>query len=169
MRKTQVMILAFGLLLAACSDGGLRSLSSDDDGPDEFSIVPSKPLEEPSSYAALPVPTPGGSNRTDLDPSGDAVAALGGSRKALTSTKIPSSDTALVNYTGRKGRSQGIRATLYAEDADFRKRRGRFTSIRIAKTDQYNKVYKNYHLDAYAEQQRWRKGGAVTPAAPPGG
>ena len=28
--------------------------------PDEFTVLPSKPLEAPEDYAALPTPTPGG-------------------------------------------------------------------------------------------------------------
>ncbi|WP_127113866.1 DUF3035 domain-containing protein [Shimia sediminis] len=169
MRKTHVMLVMIGLLLAACSDDdGIRRLSSNGDGPDEFRIVPSKPLEAPTDYASLPTPTPGGKNRTDLDPAGDAVVALGGSRKAANSTTIPSGDSGLVNYTGRKGRSADIRPTLYAEDAKMRKGRGRFSNFRIVKTDVYNEVYKKYHLDAFQEQERWRQGGATTPAAPPG-
>lgn len=169
MRKTHVLIgLMVGTLLAACSDQGIRHLSSNGDGPDEFRIVPSKPLEAPANYSSLPAPTPGGTNRTDLDPSGDAVVALGGSRKAANSTTIPSGDSRLVNHTGRQGRSADIRATLYAEDEKFRKGRGRFSNIRIVKTDVYNDVYKKYHLDARNEQERWRSGGAQTPAAPPG-
>lgn len=169
MRKTHVMIIIMGLLLAACSnDKGIRRLSSSGDGPDEFRVLPSKPLEAPKDYAALPTPTLGGKNRTDLDPAGDAIVALGGSRAAANSTRIPSSDSGLVNYSGRTGRSQDIRETLAAEDAEFRKGRGRFSNIRIVKTDIYNEVYKKYHLEQYQEQERWRQGGAATPAAPPG-
>ena len=170
MRKTHVMIVVvMGMLLAACSnDQGIRRLSSEGDGPDEFRVVPSKPLEAPANYSSLPTPTPGGTNRTDLDPTGDAIVALGGSRKAASSTNIPSGDAGLVNYTGRNGRSADIRQTLYAEDEKFRKGRGRFSNIRIVKTDVYNEVYKKYHLDARQEQERWRQGGAQTPAAPPG-
>ncbi|WP_299355590.1 DUF3035 domain-containing protein [uncultured Shimia sp.] len=169
MRMTRVMIIGLGLLLAACSkDDGVRHLSSAGDGPDEFRILPSKSLEAPSSYDALPAPTPGAANRTDLDPKGDAVVALGGSRNAVNSTTIPSGDSGLVNYSGRKGRTQDIRTTLAVEDEAYRKKRGRFTNIRIVRTDQYNEVYKREHLNQYEEQERWRRGGAATPAAPPG-
>ena len=58
MRKTHVLIgLMVGTLLAACSDQGIRHLSSNGDGPDEFRIVPSKPLEAPANYSSLPAPT----------------------------------------------------------------------------------------------------------------
>lgn len=169
MRVSRALILGVGLLLAACSgDKGIRQLSSNGDGPDEFRILPSKPLTQPKDYKTLPTPTPGGANITDLDPKGDAVAALGGSRKSLNRTSIPSGDAGLVNYSARLGRSSDIRSTVAAEDAEFRKKRGRFTNIRIVKEDRYNEVYKKYHLEQFAEQDRWRRGGAVTPAAPPG-
>lgn len=168
MRASRALIIGLSLLLAACSgDKGVRHLSSNGDGPDEFRILPAKPLSEPPNYSYLPPPTPGQSNITDLDPVGDAVAALGGSRKATKKTTIPGGDSSLVNYSGRLGRTQDIRTTLAAEDADFRKRRGRFTNIRISKQDRYNEIYEKHHLDQYAEQSRWRRAGITTPAAPP--
>ncbi|SHI44678.1 Beta-barrel assembly machine subunit BamF [Shimia gijangensis] len=168
MRVSRALILGFGLLLAACSgDDGIRQLSSNGEGPDEFRILPAKPLSVPKDFNALPTPTPGGANSTDVDPVGDAVVALGGSRKAANSTSIPGGDAGLVNYSGRLGRAENIRATVAADDAEFRKKRGRFTNIRIVKEDRYNEVYKKQHLNQYAEQDRWRRGGATTPAAPP--
>lgn len=168
MPVSRALILCVGLLLAACSnDKGIRQLSSNGDGPDEFKILPAKPLSIPKDQNALPPPTPGGANATDLDPVGDAVVALGGSRKAARSTSIPSGDAGLVNYSGRLGRAENIRGTVAAEDAEFRRKRGRFTNIRIVKEDRYNEVYKQQHLDQYNEQYRWRNGGAATPAAPP--
>ncbi len=168
MRLSRALILGVGLLLAACSsDKGIRQLSSNGDGPDEFRILPNKPLEAPPSYTALPTPTPGAENRTDLDPIGDAVVALGGSRKATHTSSIPSRDSSLVNYTGRQGRAQDIRTSLATEDAQFRKSRGRFTNIRLTKSDRYNEVYKRHHLNQYAELYRWRRAGVATPTAPP--
>lgn len=168
MRITRLLMVGLVMALAACSnDDGIRILSSNGDGPDEFRILPSKPLSAPKSYDALPEPTPGGKNLTDLDPKGDAVAALGGRRSAVEGDSIARSDTALVNYAGRKGRSANIRGTLAAEDEEFRGKRGRLTNIRIVKQDRYNQVYDRYQLDQYQEQNRWRRGGATTPAAPP--
>jgi len=167
MRVSRAIILGVSLLLAACSGKeGIRHLSSNGDGPDEFRILPSKPLETPQNYSALPTPTPGGSNITALDPKGDAVAALGGSRKAVHSTTISKSDAALVNYSGRTGRSADIRQTVAAEDAEFRRTKGRFSNFKIVKEDRYNEIYEGQHLNAPREQARWRAGGAKTPAAP---
>jgi hypothetical protein len=46
----------------------LMNVRSATSGPDEFGIIPPKPLEMPEDLAALPEPTPGGANRTDRDP-----------------------------------------------------------------------------------------------------
>ncbi|WP_372884113.1 DUF3035 domain-containing protein [Shimia sp.] len=168
MRLSRALILGASLLLAACSnDKGVRHLSSNGDGPDEFRILPNKPLEAPPNYTSLPAPTPGEGNRTDLDPLGDAVVALGGSRSAKHATAIPGRDSSLVNYASRQGLSPDIRASLASDDEAFRQSRGRFTNIRLVKQDRYNEVYKRYHLDQYRELYRWRGAGVATPTAPP--
>ncbi|MBR9843327.1 MAG: DUF3035 domain-containing protein [Rhodobacteraceae bacterium] len=168
MRITRVLMIGLVMALAACSsDDGIRILSSNGEGPDEFRILPTKPLSAPANYSALPEPTPGGKNLTDRDPKGDAVVALGGKRSAVHGEGIARSDSALVSYTGRKGRSENIRGTLASEDEEYRKRRGRFSNIKIVKQDRYNEVYDKYQLDQYQEHYRWRRGGATTPAAPP--
>ncbi|MEP2532264.1 DUF3035 domain-containing protein [Shimia sp.] len=167
---SRILIVGLGLALAACSsDKGVRQLSSTGDGPDEFLVMPGKPLTQPENYAALPPPTPGQGNITDLDPMGDAVVALGGSRTARNNKQtIGKSDGALVSYTSRNGRAADIRQTVLAEDDAFRKRRGRFTNFRIGKQDRYNEVYNRQQLNSYDEWWRWRSSGARTPAAPPG-
>ncbi|MEM6897402.1 MAG: DUF3035 domain-containing protein, partial [Pseudomonadota bacterium] len=35
------------------------------EGPDEFGVVPTRPLEQPANYSDLPEPTPGSINRAD--------------------------------------------------------------------------------------------------------
>ena len=60
-------------LLAACENQGLRQITSRGDGPDEFIVVPAKPLEQPESFSALPQPTTGGFNRADQRPLADVV------------------------------------------------------------------------------------------------
>lgn len=154
-------------MLSACSNTGLRQLQKPGDGPDEFIIVPSKPLQAPTDYTSLPTPTPGGSNITDQQPLQDATAALGGRRALDASGPIPARDSALVNQASRFGRDASIRATLAAEDEDFRKRRGRFTQIRISRVDRYNQVYQRESLNARAEWNRWRRAGAQVPSSPP--
>ncbi|MEC8194911.1 MAG: DUF3035 domain-containing protein [Pseudomonadota bacterium] len=157
------------LSLAACTSGKtLHSNAPTGDGPDEFSVMPAKELTQPTDYVALPPPTPGGVNRTDQDPLGDAVAALGGSAAARSpyNTGIPASDGALVNYSSRLGREANIRSTVWDEDEEFRRKRGRFTSIRISKKGLYEDVYKRQALDYRSEWWKWKRAGARTPAAP---
>ena len=170
MVKSRAVILMMCLALAACSsDKGIRHLTNDGEGPDEFKILPAKPLSAPKNYKDLPAPAPGGKNLTAADPLGDAVAALGGRASAVVAVpgQIGAGDQGLVSHTNRYGANGTIRAVLAEEDADLRRRRGRFTNIRLVKTDRYNDVYKKHQLDAYAELARWRKAGAKTPAVPP--
>ena len=75
-----VIAVAAMVTLAACGgdrDPQLMNLRAGQ-GPDEFAIVPPKPLEMPENLSELPDPTPGGFNRTDQNPEADAVIALGG-------------------------------------------------------------------------------------------
>lgn len=160
------MILIAVTLLGACENKGLRVLVKPGEGPDEFRITPGKPLEEPQDYGALPPPTPDGSNRTDQRPLQDGAAALGG-RPPAEGGAIPAADGAVVNHASRFGRDPAVRAELAAVDEDFRRRRARFTQIRIVPEDRYNQVYRREALDPQREQERWRRAGARTPSAPP--
>lgn len=151
--------------LTACGSAGLVTLDRPGEGPDEFMIVPGKPLETPSSFRELPTPTPGGANRTDPEPMADAAVALGG--QATAPGAIPAADASLVAEASRFGVDDTIRDRLNTEDADFRRRRGRFTSIRIARVDRYGDVYGGQALDPFREVERWRRSGARTPTSPP--
>ncbi|MCO4848476.1 MAG: DUF3035 domain-containing protein [Yoonia sp.] len=167
----QKAILAiFGALaLAACSAGErpLHDMRSSTGGPDEFSVMPVAALELPDTFT-LPTPTPGASNRTDADPKGDAIAALGGNRAARSAGGIPAADAALVARAGRNGVIPNIRATLAAEDAQFRQTRKRFSLFGgVLSRNRYFKAYAAQALDAYAELQRFRNLGIATPTAPP--
>ncbi len=161
-----MMTLAL-VALTACAGGPLRTLEKPGEGPDEFRIVPAKPLQTPPDYASLPAPTPGASNITDQTPLADGLAALGG-RAPAAGAGIPAADASLVTQTSRFGRDGTIRQTLAAEDEEFRTRRGRFTQIRIVRTDRYNDVYRPLALDPFREVSRWRGAGARTPTSPPG-
>lgn len=52
-------LLAMGLALSACAEGGvagnLRAAGAGQ-SPDEFMVLPTKPLEMPTDLAALPTP-----------------------------------------------------------------------------------------------------------------
>lgn len=174
MRLPHAMILGAALALAACTGGGpdgslnLRDLRSTGGGPDEFSVLPGKPLEAPADFASLPTPTPGGSNLTDQHPLADGIAALGGRPSALEAQGVGSNDVALVRHAARNGVEGDIRMTLAAEDKAFQQRRSRFTRIRLFRdVDRYHEVYQNEMTDPYAELARFRRMGVSTPSAPP--
>ena len=70
-------------ILAGCAPRGneaprLMNLTSAQRGPDEFSILPTQPLQAPPDFRTLPTPTPGAPNLVDSDPRADAARALGG-------------------------------------------------------------------------------------------
>ena len=156
------------LWLAACStDPHLMNTSAGKDGPDEFGIVPTKPLQMPEDLNVLPAPTPGGSNITDATPMGDAVAALGGNPAQLGAQGIGAADGALVNYSSRLGVQAGIRQQLAVEDLQWRSKHSRRLLETLARTDVYYRAYKNMTLDSWAENERWRRAGAQVPSAPP--
>lgn len=156
------------LFLAACENKGLRQIQPRGNGPDEFIIVPAKPLEQPESFSALPEPTPGGFNRTDQRPLEDSVAALGGQRTS-PNAPIPGSDGALINHASRFGRDANIRATLAAADAQFRKRQSRLTQIRIIQEDSYAQAYRREAIRPARVAEQFRRAGIPTPTAPPSG
>lgn len=156
------------LLLAACStDPQLMGATSGGSGPDEFGIVPTKPLTMPPDLNVLPAPTPGGANITDPTPQADAVAALGGNPAQLSAQGVGSADGALVNYASRLGRDSGIRQTVAQEDVEWRSRNSRRALEILARTNVYYRAYDPMTLDSWAELQRWRPTGVQLPTAPP--
>ncbi|MEM7520698.1 MAG: DUF3035 domain-containing protein [Pseudomonadota bacterium] len=165
MRSIATLCL-ISLVLSACSDRGLRQLRTTSDGPDEFMIQPTKPLEAPASYSELPTPTPGQANLADRSALADGTLAFGG-RPEPAGAGIPASDGALVQHASRFGVTPNIRTELAEADALFRRRRGRLTQIRIVPVDRYDQVYRREALDADATAAQWRRAGARTPSSPP--
>lgn len=166
MRAIAVTLTMLGL--AACSsDPQLMNLTTGRSSPDEFAILPTKPLSMPPDINDLPSPTPGGGNLTDPTPEADAVAALGGNPAQLGARGIGAADGALVNHASRFGRDPAIRVTTLREDIDWRSRHSRRALEVLAGTDVYYRAYKPMTLDSWAEQERWRPTGVQLPAAPP--
>ena len=163
--RTAIGMLALVALVACSGDRGLRVLENPGAGPDEFSVVPVRPLELPTS-TALPPPTPGGTNRADPAPLSEAAAALGGAA-AFSAGGIPASDAALVAQASRSGRDPAIRQTLAAEDAAFRRRANALGGFNLFGRDRYFRAYARQALDAYAELTRFRNLGVGVPSAPP--
>lgn len=162
-----VIAVATMVTLAACGGKGdpqLMNLRSGQ-GPDEFAIVPPKPLEMPESLSELPDPTPGGFNRTDQNPEADAAVALGG--KPSAAGGIPSGDAALYAHAARFGVDGGIRATLASEDLEWRRDKNGRVLERLFNVNVYYKAYRKQRLDQQAELARWRALGVRTSSAPP--
>lgn len=162
------IILIGAMTLSGCASKGLRLLQPSGSGPDEFLILPNKPLTAPRDYDVLPAPSPGGGNLVDQHPVADAVVALGGRASALEINGVPASDGALVAQASRYGVPSNTRTVLAEEDASFRKRQGRFSRIRLFPVDRYEQVYRRQSLDAHGENSRFRRAGFGTPSAPPG-
>ena len=165
---TAIAIVAM-LGLAACGGGDkppqLMNVRSTG-GPDEFGILPPKPLEMPESLAALPEPTPGGENRTDPRPFDDASIALGG-KPQQKAGGVPSGDSALYAHAARFGTEAGIRQTLASEDLQWRRDNNGRILERLFNVNVYFKAYRKQWLDQQAELARWRAKGVRTPSAPP--
>ena len=157
------LILAAGLL-AGCGEGGLAgSLRSAGVGgsPDEFLVLPTRPLEMPQNLAALPPPVPGAPNRVDLRPEAEAVAAL-------TGRLAPAGAATARALVARAGPvDPRIRATLAAEDALYRRQNRGLPLERLANRDTERTIYDGQRLDADAEFLRLRALGLRVPAAPP--
>ncbi len=159
------------LALAGCGNKDkipqLMNIKSSTTGPDEFTVLPTKPLQAPKDYASLPAPTPGGSNLTDPTPDADAVAALGGRGSLLTRNGTLGADGGLVSHATRFGVASGIRETLAAEDLDYRRRHNGKLLERMLNVNVYAREYRPMALDRYRELKRLRRAGVRTPAAPP--
>lgn len=163
-----VMVLAGALAVSGCAQKGLRVLQKPGTGPDEFLVLPTKPLSTPDNFSSLPAPTPGGSNLTDANPHADAVAALGGKPGALVpGSGVPSGDAALVTASSRYGVEPGVRGTLAEEDAKFRHRNRHLGRIKIVPVDRYEQLYRKQSIDPFAVSEQFRRAGAATPSSPP--
>ncbi len=161
------LALAGLIVVTACGRGDPELLNlrqSRDEGPDEFAVLPVKPLELPEDLAELPDPTPGGSNRTDPTPEADVAQALGGNAEVLTRG---STDGALIAYSTRFGVSPGIRSALAAEDLEYRRDNDGRLLERLFNVNVYFKAYEPQSLDQYAELERLRRAGIRTSAVPP--
>jgi hypothetical protein len=170
MPRKSVLILLAATFVAGCGqrdgDVTLTRLTNTGSGPDEFSVLPGKPLSPPEDETRLPEPAPGAPNRTDQNPLADGAAALGGNRSAAGATP-GAGNAALVNHANRFGGTGAIRQTLAEEDREIRRRRGRVNILGILPGDDYTLAYRDEWLDAHAAERRLRQRGVLTPASPP--
>lgn len=172
------MVRPFGLILAlaaislsACSSDEapiLMNIQSKSRTPDEFTILPRKPMVIPEDLASLPPPTPGGGNRTDPTPEADMIVALGGNPASITENgQRPTSDSSLVNYASRYGVTSDIREQLAAEDLAYRQKNNGRLLERWFNQNVYFDAYQRQNLNKYSELERFRRAGVDTVAAPP--
>ncbi|MCA0961388.1 DUF3035 domain-containing protein [Salipiger bermudensis] len=172
MKLSQVVIVMGLIGLAGCSSGArdmrLHYLKTNSGTPEEFAIVPNKPLETPPAMTALPAPTPGSANRTDQTPKASAVAALGGNPARVSERGTPSGNGALLQRAGRYGTDPNIRTDLAAADFEHRKRASRF-SYKIVPQDEYYDAYREQWLNSHDALDAYRRAGIKTPSAPPAG
>jgi hypothetical protein len=150
--------------LTACSSGDpqLMNLPRSGQGPDEFLIVPNKPLTIPEDLAALPTPTPGGRNLAGATPREDMIAALGGNAAAETR-----GSGGLLAYAGRFGVDPSIREELAVADLEYRRQNDGRLLERVFNVSIYYEAYAPLSLDQYTELARFRQAGIPTPSAPP--
>ncbi|MEL7213537.1 MAG: DUF3035 domain-containing protein [Pseudomonadota bacterium] len=167
MRST-IGVICVAMTLSACDrDRVPELLNIRSDGPDEFAILPNKPLQAPTDYTNLPQPTPGGVNLVDPTPKQDAVAALGGSPARMQRNNASAGDGAILAHTTRFGRAGGIRESLAAADEDYRRQNDGLLLERWFNVNIYYDAYAPQSLDAYRELERFRRLGVRTPSAPP--
>ena len=162
--------LATAMALTGCASKRtphLMNLRSSTKTPDEFSILPTKPLEMPKNMSALPTPTPGGTNLADPTPVADAVKALGGRPSALQGTKIPASDSRFVADISRFGIQPDIRQELNAADIRFRRHHPPRPLFKLFGFSSYFAAYKSMALNQYKALEYWRARGVRTESAPP--
>lgn len=156
-------LLVAATALAGCQNRGAAGLlrsAGVGSTPDEFMVLPTKPLEMPENMAALPPPIPGAPNRVDHQPQQEAVAGLTG-RSALATTN----GTALVARAGPV--DPNVRTELAAEDVQWRATHHGLFFERMFTRDKAAVVYKPMVLDAPAELERLRRMGVEVPPPPP--
>jgi hypothetical protein len=161
---TAAALLLGGLVLGGCSEGGLAGFlrsSGVRSTPDEFLVLPTRPLEMPSDLNALPPPTPGAPNLVDYRPQAEAVAGLTG----RTGPPGTADGSALVARTGAG--SPGIRTQVAVDDAEWRRsHRGKLLP-RLFSRDREALTYRAQTLDAPVTFETMRARGVGVPAPPP--
>ena len=161
MRYVFLGILVFAVSACGSREEPRELFNLRANGPDEFAVTTSKPLEIPDDIASADLPQPGGTNRTDIRPQDQITEVLGGNATSGFS------DQAFVNSVSRFGVSEDIRVVLAQEDVEFRKDAFVRPLERLARINVYFTIYEDQSVDAYQELDRLRALGVRTPTAPP--
>jgi hypothetical protein len=161
-RAALLVLVPFAL--GGCAEGGFAGslrAAGVAGKPDEFMVLPTRPLEMPQNLAALPPPTPGVPNRVDYRPREEAIAGLTG-RPGVPGT---ADGTVLVASAGP--RAPGIRQTLAVEDVEWRQTHHGRLLERVFSRDKDALVYRPMVLDDAFAFEQMRGAGVGVPAAPP--
>ncbi len=158
------LVLAAPLGLAGCQNTnvaqGLRSAGIAGT-PDEFMVLPTRPLEMPQDMAALPQPLPGTPNRVDYRPHEEAIAGLTG-----RPTIAAAGGEGLVAAAGPIDPT--VRTQLAAEDVEWRRTHHGRLLERWFSTDRDALIYRPMVLNAPVAFDDMRATGVTVPPAPPG-
>ena len=152
------------LVLAGCVEGGVAGglrAAGIAGKPDEFMVLPTRPLEMPQDMAALPPPTPGVPNRVDYRPRTEAIAGLTGR------PGVPGNADGSVLVAQAGPRAPGIRQTLAVEDIEWRETHHGRLLERVFSKDKAALVYRPMVLDDAAALEQMRAAGVGVPPAPP--
>ncbi|NNU79580.1 DUF3035 domain-containing protein [Halovulum dunhuangense] len=157
-------------VLAGCGGGAGddrtlidRIASSSNVAPNEFAVLPQKPLVLPDDLTALPEPVPGATSRADLTPNADALRALSGQDGRAAPI---GSDNALLATVGAGQARPDIRAVLAAEDAAYREDNRGLPLDRLLGRVTERDIYEDELLDPEAELRRLRAQGVWVPQLP---
>lgn len=160
--------LAAALLLAACSGSGeppvtLQEASLKNGAPDEFLVLPQRPLTVPEDLETLPEPDPNAGSLVEIDPFVEARKAVGGNGGG---TSASAADNAILAAARTVGRTPNIREELAAE-TDAKLTRGRgilgfFDRFRIA--PRKRTAFNDQKLDAIGELKKRQAQGVKTPS-----
>ena len=160
----RALLMLAPLALAACGEGGLAGAlrsSGAVSTPDEFMVLPTRPLEMPQNFTALPPPKPGTVNRVDYQPHVEAIAGLTGAPGPAGNAD----GAVLVAEAGP--RQPGIRQQLAIEDIEWQNTHHGLLIPRLIAKDKATVTYQPMILDSAAEYERLRSAGIEQPPAPP--
>ena len=152
------------MAVGGCQEGGLAAnLRSAGVGgsPDEFLVLPTRPLEMPTDLGALPAPRPGTVNRVDYRPHAEAIAGLTG----RTTPPGTASGEALVARVGTG--APGIRTELAVEDVEWRRTHRGLLLERWFSRDRDALTYRQQTLNAPLTYEQMQARGLRVPPAPP--
>lgn len=157
-------LLVGAVIVSGCQNNNLASRLREagvGGSPDEFLVLPTRPLEIPQDLASLPAPKLGSTNRVDYQPKQAAVAALtGGPATALTA-----SGAALVASVPPA--SPEIRTVLAQEDVTYRQNNKGLFFQRMFTKDKEALTYSAELLNAPTEYFNLQDAGVRTyPATP---